>query len=125
VLSRFGRNPAKAKPARAPRQAATPAKRVLWSKLRSLVEGQTFRRQQPMGAYVIDFYCSALGLAIELDDGQHDHTDAARDLWLRGRGIQVLRYANSDVFSNLSGVLEEIRTVALALSAEQGGSRQP
>ena len=126
MLNRFGRNPAKAKPARTPRQAATPAERILWSKLRSgLLDGQSFRRQHPMGAYVLDFYCPTLGLAIELDGGQQSEADAARDVWLRGRGIQVLRYANSDVFSNLTGVLEEIRAVGLALSAEQAGGGRP
>jgi very-short-patch-repair endonuclease len=101
-----------------------PAERILWSKLRSAqVEGTSFRRQHPIGPYVLDFYCPTLSLALELDGGQHGNPerndkDRARDAWLRARGIQVLRFWNSDIFSNLDGVLEEIRRVILSLNAD-------
>ena len=131
ALSRFDHTHTKTARARKLRQASTPAERVLWSKIRlGQIAGHNFRRQHPMGAYVLDFYCPALGLAIELDGGQHgtperSNRDKARDAWLRGRGIQVLRYWNSDVFSNLTGVLAAIRTITLSLSKEQGDPSPP
>ncbi len=124
-MTRFDHTRTKTARARKLRQAGTPAERILWSKIRGgQIEGQNFRRQHPIGPYVLDFYCPATGLAIELDGGQHanparSETDKRRDAWLRGRGIQVLRFWNSDVFSNLAGVLEEIRTVVLSLLAER------
>jgi hypothetical protein len=63
--------------------------------------------------YVLDFYCSSLRLAIELDGGQHARPDTLqrdekRTRWLSERNVTLLRYWNSDVVQNLSGVLEDI-----------------
>jgi very-short-patch-repair endonuclease len=65
----------------------------------------------------MDFYCPALRLAIELDGGQHNfdqnrRKDERRTMWLRSNGIEVLRFWNNDVMSNLDGVLSEIARVA-------------
>jgi very-short-patch-repair endonuclease len=84
----------------------------MWYKLRNAqIDGASFRRQHPAGRYILDFYCPALQLAIELDGGQHAQAsaqDRQRDEWLCERGVTLLRFWNSDVTENLSGVLEVI-----------------
>jgi len=73
--------------------------------------GFKFRRQHPCPPYVLDFYCDAQRLAIELDGGQHlDDTvrDVQRDAFLRGRGIRVLRFWNDAVFKETEDVLDVI-----------------
>ena len=78
-----------------------------------------------------DFYCPLIRLAIELDGGQHairrkPLTDERRTDWLASKGIEVLRFWNNDVTSNLSGVLAEILRVAeLKLVARKRPPRQP
>ena len=72
-----------------------------------------FRRQVPIGAYIVDFAAMSARVVIEIDGGQHGmdrgiQTDKARDEFLRSRGFRVLRYWNSDVDENLNGVLEDI-----------------
>jgi very-short-patch-repair endonuclease len=81
------------------------------------IAGHRFRRQHPVGPYVLDFYCPRLRLAIELDGGQHNFVgeterDQRRDLWLAARGVTLLRFWNSDVIENMGGVLEKISIVA-------------
>jgi very-short-patch-repair endonuclease len=85
----------------------------LWQKLRNRQLGVNFRRQHPAGSFVLDFYCSSLRLAIELDGGQHAEpsnkaTDRKRDQWLAERSVTVMRFWNSDAAQNLTGVLELI-----------------
>jgi very-short-patch-repair endonuclease len=84
----------------------------LWQKLRTAqIDGASFRRQHPAGRYILDLYCPAFQLAIELDGGQHaqaESRDCQREEWLRQRGVTVLRFWNSDITENLSGVLEVI-----------------
>jgi very-short-patch-repair endonuclease len=100
------------------RHDPTYVERKLWQKLRrNQLENLSFRRQHPIGPYVMDFYCPALRLAIELDGGQHNfdqnrRKDERRTMWLRSNGIEVLRFWNNDVMSNLDGVLSEIARVA-------------
>jgi len=101
--------------ARELRHASTDAERLLWSRLRNRrLERAKFRRQVPMGSYIVDFACLELRVIIELDGGQHaepDHQlqDAERDRWLREQGFCVLRFWNNDVLINLDAVLEAIR----------------
>ena len=98
------------------RTAMTLPEVILWQALRrGGVAGLRFRRQHPIGAYILDFYCAALGLAIEVDGAVHDHPrqvthDVARDAWLAERGITVLRFNASDVLSEerRQGVLATI-----------------
>jgi very-short-patch-repair endonuclease len=83
-----------------------------------------FRRQHPIGSYVLDFYCPALGLAIEVDGGQHgDDAARARDerrtRWLSSKGITIVRFWNNDVFANFEGVLTEIVRAVEALRLQQ------
>ena len=98
--------------ARTLRHSLTPAEAKLWARLRARqVNELRFRRQQPIGCYVVDFYCSSCRLVIELDGDSHvDRSayDEARTQWLRERGYRVLRFDNSDVDQNMNGVLERI-----------------
>jgi very-short-patch-repair endonuclease len=98
--------------ARALRKNPTEAEKVLWSHLRFWqVDGYRFRRQQPIGNYIVDFVCLEKKLIIELDGGQHAEQssyDAERDAWLRDQGFSALRFWNNDVLQNLSGVKDAI-----------------
>jgi very-short-patch-repair endonuclease len=96
------------------RADATDAERILWSHLRSKqIAGLRFRRQQPIGPYVVDFFCSPAKLIIEIDGDQHgaDRSimyDEARTQWLRQRGYSVLRFPNADVFRNGQFIVDSI-----------------
>jgi very-short-patch-repair endonuclease len=89
---------------------------ILWEQLRrGALDGMRFRRQHPVGPYVLDFYCAASRLAVEVDGAGHDlpgqmHHDIRRDAWLAGQGVRTLRIAASDVLDDraLEGVLAEI-----------------
>lgn len=75
---------------------------LLWQELRRKTGDIRFRRQHPVGRYVLDFYAAALKLAIEIDGEAHDmgdrpERDIARDEWLRGQGIEVMRIPASEV----------------------------
>jgi very-short-patch-repair endonuclease len=121
-VSRFDRTPAKTQTARRLRRDSTIVERRLWYRLRSgQIDGHWFRRQHPAGPYVLDFYCPRLRLAIELDGGQHNFAaeisrDQRRDTWLAERGVVVLRFWNSDVIENMTGVLEKIAMTASEIS---------
>jgi len=95
------------------RQRSTEAEKVLWLNLKGRqLEGHKFRRQQPIGRYVVDFVNFEKGIIIELDGGQHAtdrESDTEREAWLRSEGFQIIRFWNNDVFENLEGVLEVIR----------------
>ena len=98
--------------ARRLRQNMTDAERKLWRALRDRqLDDVKFRRQHPLGRYVLDFFCEEHKLAVEVDGGQHaDSTeDKARTAWLQAHGCRALRFWNNDVLGNLPGVLETIR----------------
>ncbi|MDD5217091.1 MAG: DUF559 domain-containing protein [Candidatus Omnitrophica bacterium] len=94
------------------RKNMTDAERLLWRHLRmNQIDGCKFRRQSPIGKYVVDFVCFPKKLIIELDGGQHNaekQNDRVRDAWLKGQGFQVLRFWNHDVMRNCEGILQEI-----------------
>jgi very-short-patch-repair endonuclease len=122
MMPRFNRSKAKTGTARRLRRGGTEVEARLWRKLRNgqLCEAQ-FRRQHPAGRYILDFYCPALRLAIELDGGQHamsETRDQVRDKWLWARGVTGLRFWNSDVVENISGVLEVIAAKASELNLQ-------
>ena len=103
--------------ARTLRHELTPAEKKLWNAIRNRqLDGLKFRRQHPVGRFILDFFCAELRLVIELDgaihDGQIAH-DAERSRMLNEFGYVVLRFRNDEVFSDLAGVLEKIRSVAL------------
>jgi very-short-patch-repair endonuclease len=87
---------------------------LLWVRLKGRqVLGCKFRRQYSVGPYVIDFYCPALKLAIELDGDSHFRAganayDAERQVFIESFGIRVLRFLNTDIYENMDGVLEVI-----------------
>jgi very-short-patch-repair endonuclease len=114
--------------ARRLRRDSTDVEMKLWQKLRNRQLGADFRRQHPAGSFILDFYCPALRLAIELDGGQHAEEstrDKRRDAWLRQRGVTVLRFWNSDVTENFTGVLETIAgKIAELQSAEMSPTRR-
>lgn len=77
------------------------------------MDGSHFRRQAPIGPYVVDFFCPAKRLIIELDGGHHNEDDTAtRDLerqsWLEHEGYRVIRFWNSEINADLTAVLERI-----------------
>jgi very-short-patch-repair endonuclease len=94
------------------RKTMPPAERRLWfDGLRTLK--QKFRRQRPIGSYIVDFYCAEARLIVELDGATHDcdsaqQYDAARTAFLESLGLRVIRFSNEDVLRNLEGVLVEI-----------------
>jgi very-short-patch-repair endonuclease len=104
------------------RHDATSAEKKLWYFLqRGQMEGFSFRRQHPLGRYVVDFYCSPLKLAVEVDGGQHNTSrnrvrDQRRLRWLQSRGVTVIRFWNNEVLENIEGVWDEIARKTAALS---------
>jgi very-short-patch-repair endonuclease len=103
--------------ARELRNNLTDAERKLWRKLRyRQVGGYRFRRQVPIGPYIVDFACLSHRLLIEIDGSQHDDNiayDQARTRWLESRSYRVLRFWNGDVLQDIDGVLEAIHRVLL------------
>jgi len=107
--------------ARRLRNNPTDAERVLWRHLRRRqLAGNKFRRQQPLGGYVVDFVCLEKRLVIEVDGGQHDEKeqathDVARTAWLEAKGFQVCRFWDHEVLQQIDVVKEAI---ARALGCE-------
>lgn len=104
--------------ARALRLAMTDAERRLWVNLRRDRLGVRFRRQHPVGRFVVDFYAPAVRLAIEVDGGQHAYPgsgDRARTAYLNAKHVSVLRFWNTEVLGNVEGVLEAIGLVLVSL----------
>jgi very-short-patch-repair endonuclease len=99
--------------ARSLRRQPTRAEEILWERLRgSRFHGAKFKRQVPFDRYVVDFYCHAAKLAIEIDGKQYDwfaEYDRGRTEVLERLGVQVLRFSNEEVCGNLDSVLERIR----------------
>ena len=103
------------------RRNESDAERKLWSKLRSRqFENLKFRRQQPLGKYIVDFVSLEKKIVIEVDGSQHMESvniehDAERTKYLEDEGYAVLRFWNNDVLTNIDGVaikiLEQINTL--------------
>jgi very-short-patch-repair endonuclease len=105
--------------ARDMRRTPTDAERKLWQLLRRKIFGVRFRRQQPIGPYVVDFYCSPARLVIELDGEQHGVGQAAkydelRTLWLQQRGYMVLRFWNDEILREDGETIDRILTAMIA-----------
>lgn len=96
------------------RNEATSAEAALWKYLRkSQLGGRKFRRQHSIGPYIVDFYCPAEKLAVELDGEPHNAPnrrdyDAERKDYLQKQGVRVVRFENQVVFKNIDVVLEGI-----------------
>ena len=95
------------------RKKATPVEKILWEKLRNRqLHGLKFRRQHPLGTFIVDFYCPAQRLVIELDGDIHRYKEAedhARNELLEVKGYKVIRFWNNEVEENLDKVLEAIK----------------
>lgn len=105
--------------ARAFRSSLTPPEARLWVRLRKHhLRDLRFRRQHPIGPYILDFYNARAKLAVEVDGAFHDHPDRTahdrrRTEWLAQRGIRVIRVAATDVRDHLDSVLDFIARTAL------------
>jgi very-short-patch-repair endonuclease len=99
--------------ARELRQRSTDAERLLWKYLRAKrLGGLKFRRQEPIGNYIVDFISFENHVIVELDGSQHLERkveDDERTRWLEDQGFKVLRFWNNDVLKNIEGVLILIR----------------
>ena len=104
------------------RKTATQAEKRLWFHLRNRkLHGFKFRRQHPIGAFVADFYCHEGKLVIEVDGGYHDHIsqhryDEGRSYELEALGIQVIRFTNDEIISDINTVLCTIKAHLLQRS---------
>ena len=106
--------------ARELRNRLTDAEQKLWQHIRARqMMGFKFRRQAPIGKYIVDFVCFERRLIIELDGGQHavnQDYDHIRTEWLGSQGFKVIRFWNHDVMNNIEGIKE---VVALNLTTPQ------
>ena len=96
--------------AKSMRHKPTDSEAAMWKHLRAgRLSGFKFKRQQPIGTYIVDFVCFEHALVVEIDGGQHvECTDAERSRWLEGQGFRVLRFWNNDVLQRADDVLEMI-----------------
>lgn len=100
------------------RRTMTEAELALWLWLRKPgIAGLRFRRQVPIGPYIVDFFCPQRRLVVEVDGGQHASDedaahDRARDAWLSAQGYRVIRVWNNDVMENIDGVCAAITEAA-------------
>jgi len=102
--------------ARRLRRNMTPAEQTLWDALKGKqLDGLKFRPQHPVGPFILDFWCPARKLVVELDGGSHDGREAedeARTQRLQDYGYRVIRFRNEEVLTDLPSVLERIREAA-------------
>ncbi len=105
--------------ARMNRHELTPAEQILWEALRDRrLSGLKFRKQHPVGCYVLDFFCLEELLAIEFDGSSHDRPeqqalDAERTEWLNQHHIRVLRFSNAAITDQLHAVLDQIHSFVI------------
>ncbi len=99
--------------ARTLRSHPTEAEQRLWYFLRRRqLDGVKFRRQFPIGVFIVDFLCLEKRLIVEVDGGQHVERmryDQRRDAWLEAQGFRVLRFWNDEVLKQTTSVVEVIR----------------
>jgi len=111
------RRDANTRRARELRKTMTAAEACLWFHLRRRqLQGLRFRKQHPIGRYIVDFVCVEASLVVEVDGSQHlgCARDVARDEWLEGQGFRVLRFWNDDVLLRTDRVLA---TILVSLSS--------
>ena len=97
------------------RRQMTPAERRLWERLRAnRLGGLQFRRQQVIDGFIVDFYCHAAAVVVEVDGPVHEDRadyDAERDRILTARGLRVVRFTNEQVDRSLADVLRRIEAI--------------
>jgi very-short-patch-repair endonuclease len=113
--------------AKANRKAPTPFEAKLWAHLSSSqLGGYKFRRQHVIGRCIVDFFCPGRGLIVEVDGDTHDAVrDGARDRHLQSLGFATLRFTNSEVATNIEGVLEALLATLQALPSRWDKARLP
>jgi very-short-patch-repair endonuclease len=121
------RRPATVNQARTLRRRATLTERTLWTLLRDRrLDGLKFRRQVPIGPYVLDFVCLSHRLVVEADGPFHDPAhDALRDQWLMTQGFHILRFANRDILGAGFSVIDRILETACRLPLPEKVSAKP
>ena len=112
-MPRFDYDPSQTSRARALRRDLTRFEKQLWLRLRGSQLGVAFRKQHPIGPYIVDFAAPSINLVVEIDGGQHGtpsggDEDRKRDGFLAAKDWQVLRFWNHEVFENADGVVETI-----------------
>ncbi|MEW6093375.1 MAG: DUF559 domain-containing protein [Chloroflexota bacterium] len=109
------------------RSKMTEAEEILWQSLRAnRLDGWHFRRQQILYGYIVDFYCHAASLIIEVDGEIHENQRAAdleRGWTLADKGFHIIRIQNKDVFKNLPFVLDRIRSELRRITISDPASR--
>ena len=96
------------------RENMTDAERHLWAKIRmKQINGYQFYRQKPIGDYIVDFFCPRAKLVIEVDGSQHfsdemTEYDRIRAEYMKGLGLRVLRFTNTEVLKHVGGVVESL-----------------
>ncbi len=95
----------------------TDAEALLWYRLRLRIDGLVFKRQQPIGPYILDFFCYRAQLAIEVDGAEHGSDeqgvrDEARDRYFAHKGIETYRISAAEVFRDVDGVTDGVRLLA-------------
>jgi very-short-patch-repair endonuclease len=109
------------------RSNMTDAEQHLWQRLRrKQINGWQFYRQKPLGSYIVDFYCAAAHLVVELDGSQHftdnhQRADQQRDAFLQSLGLRVLRFDNRQVLLETDAVVEVIRQIPPIPPFSKGG----
>ncbi len=96
------------------RNNATPQELLLWRELKNSTIGFKFRRQHSIGKYIVDFYCPAKKLIIEIDGSQHFEKDAVlydavRTRFFESMQLHMLRFTNAEINTNMEGVLLKIK----------------
>ncbi|MBI2950866.1 DUF559 domain-containing protein [bacterium] len=116
IVKRQKVDPAKIQRAKDLRRQMTEEERLLWKHLRThRLADLHFRRQQIIDGFIVDFYCHAAGLVVEVDGPVHDQQagyDAERDRILSARDLRIVRIRNEEIRQDLSGVLTRILTEA-------------
>lgn len=111
--------------AKSMRSNMTRAEAIMWNKLRELkIDGIMFRRQHSIGFYIADFACVKLKLVIEIDGATHSSeseiaSDKKRDEYMKSKGWEIIRVWNSDIYTNLIGVMAFIETRVNELNMAQ------
>jgi very-short-patch-repair endonuclease len=113
--------PERREQARALRRHGTDAERSFWERVRAhRFEGTKWRRQHPIGPFIVDFYCREWRIVVELDGTSHDEMcvrDEQRDAFITATGVRVVRVSNDDWFADPDAVLDAI--AAMGRSAER------
>jgi very-short-patch-repair endonuclease len=109
------------------RQNQTAVEQLLWAQLRRKRIGSRFRRQHAIGPFIVDSYCHAARLAIEIDGEDHGAkhaSDERRTAWLNRYGLAVVRFSNRDGYENLEGVVRTIEALVRAAKPSPFGRRK-